>query len=412
LLRELALDVGVMAAALSVLSTFYLLAILTLLWRWKRRAPQEPSAAREQADGYRPTVAILKPLAGAEPELETNLRSFLRQSYGNFELLMGLADSSDPALPAARSIERESEGLARVVFVGPAAARNRKVSTLAALAKESRASVIVISDSDITVGPGYLHRVIEPLSDPSVGAVTCLYRGSPTSTLWSRLGALWINEWFRPSVLLSRALGSETYCAGSTVAIRRDVLDRIGGFLSLANVLADDNALGARVRELGLSIRLSEYEVKTTVHEPDATALLQHELRWMRTIRAVEPLGHVGYGISLAMPFSLIAALTLGAANRAWLMLPFVTLAIRLALHWMDSSETDRTALARIDADDEAPDALVLGLSAVWLIPFRDLLTFAIWVGSFASRRVTWRHHSLRVQRDGVIVDRKEILPT
>ena len=91
--------------------------------------------------------------------------------------------------------------------------------------------------------------------------------------------------------LLARALGRQD-SLGATMALTTDTLRRIGGLEALRDHLADDNVLGRRVRALGLDVTLARTVVATTVPETSFGALWRHELRWARTVRTLEPLGH------------------------------------------------------------------------------------------------------------------------
>ena len=368
---------------------------------WQRAIARRPPRGLP-GDAPSPSVAVLKPLCGSEPDLDANLRSFCAQSYPRFEVIMGARDASDSALPIARRAASDAGAHVQVLVGGPWLGPNQKVNTLAHLGRHVRSDVVVIADSDIRVDSRYLAAIVEPLADPSVGVVTCLYRGAPTGTLWSRLGALAINEWFLPSVLLSRALGSEAYCSGSTMAMRREVLDAIGGFDALAALLADDHELGARIRRLGLRSVVSHYEVSTTVDETSLLALVHHELRWMRTIRVIQPVGHACSVVTFALPMTIPAVL-FSTQFRPLLGLPVLALAARLALHWVVSRGP--TPIGR----DRWRDA-ARRLSWLWLVPLRDLLSFTIWTASFANRRVVWREQALNVRSDGVLCGDEEVV--
>ena len=386
------------AVVLGELSLVYVIGCIVATVRWHRTVTRDkPSVPR--GDVIWPSVAVLKPLCGHEPDLATNLTTFCVQTYPRFEVLMGTREANDPAVPIALDAASRNAVTARVVVGGRSLGPNQKVNTLAHLGRHTSADVVVIADSDVRVDPRYLMAIVEPLLDPSVGVVTCLYRGTPTGSLWSRFGALAINEWFMPSVLVSRAIGSETYCSGSTMAMRREVLDAIGGFEALAPLLADDHELGKRIRGLGLRSVVSQYEVETTVDEPTLGTLVEHELRWMRTIRTVQPLGHLCSVVTYTLPMTLLAAL-IGHSHPALWSLPMLAFTARLALHWivmqrpLHAGEPNRG-----------------GLATMWLIPFRDLLSFGIWVASFANRRVVWRRQAMYVQSDGVLHGAEEVLP-
>lgn len=384
---------GVLASTLAVLSLVYVTVCIVVAWTWRRRRAVSSASALSAL----PPVSVLKPLCGVEPDLEENLRSFCAQSYATTQVLIGAREQDDPALIVAKRVAAQFPERDIQVLVGaPPLGTNRKVNTLAQLLTRARHDVLVIADSDIRVGPTYLQHVVAPLTDPSVGLVTCLYRGLPTTSFWSRLGALAIDEWFLPSVLISCALGSSVYCSGATTVVRRDVLRALGGFEVLAERLADDHELGARVRRLGLRTVIAPYEVATTVHEPDAHALIAHELRWMRTIRTAAPFGHASLFITYAVPLTLLAALF--APVHPWLLaLPLLAIALRGALHLVlqHGASNDLSVALHGGRQNRHP---------LWLIPLRDLLSFGIWVASFTSREVVWRRLVMRVRTDGVLL--------
>lgn len=390
------------AITLAELSLLYVIACTIVTWAWQRTTSRR-APVRVPPGAKWPSVAVLKPLCGAERDLEVNLRSFCTQAYQRFEVIMGARDPGDSALPIARRAAAAAGPHVRVVAGGPSLGPNQKVNTLAYLGGQTRADVVVIADSDIRVDPWYLASIVEPLNDPTVGVVTCLYRGMPAGTLWSRLGALAINEWFFPSVLLSRFLGSEAYCSGSTIAIRREVLDAIGGFAGLAPLLADDHELGARIRRLGLQSVVSHYEVRTTVDEATLRDLVRHELRWMRTIRTVHPWGHACSVVTYAIPMTLPAAMF--AHRYPWLLtLPIAAAVARLTLHWVVGRAAGR------ERDEAERGGSRRAWSGMWLVPLRDFLSFGIWVASFANRRVVWRQQALYVEPDGVLRGNEEVV--
>jgi ceramide glucosyltransferase len=390
------------AAILAELSLAYIFACIVVTWAWHRATATAPPASAAAGPIW-PSVAVLKPLCGLEPDLAANLGSFCDQAYPRVEVIMGARDAADPALPIARQVARAQGNEVRVVVGAPSLGPNRKVNTLAHLGAQTNADVIVIADSDIRVDRRYLAAIVEPLLDPTVGVVTCLYQGHPTGSVWSRFGALAINEWFLPSVLVSRALGSETYCSGSTMAMRREVLQAIGGFEALAPLLADDHELGVRIRRLGLRSIVSHYEVHTTVHESSLAALVHHELRWMRTIRTVQPLGHACSFLTYALPMTLLAAAA-GYQHPALLALPVLAVIGRLLLHWVVSRSPALIG-------DDRSGRVRSYLSSAWLVPLRDLMSFGIWIVSFANRRVVWRRQAMYVRSDGVLRRGEEAMP-
>jgi len=343
-----------------------------------------PSAAGAEAHDA-PPVTILKPLCGAEHELYECLRSFCDQSYPRFQIVFGVSDGNDPAIDVVTRLQREFPQIdLRLAVDRRQHGSSRKVSNLINMMPLASHDYLVMSDSDVRVGRDYLSRVVSPLLDPAVGIVTCPYRGNPRKGLWSMLGSLFINDWFIPSVRVAAMSGSRAFAFGVTIAIRRQVLARIGGFAAIANQLADDYRLGELTRRLGLRTVLSDVIVETCVDERGFGELVRHELRWLRTIRAVRPIGYMLSVITFSVPVAIFGSLLARGALPA-LALSGVTAAARILLHFR--------------ARGGAP-APALGLLA---LPFRDVLSLGLWVWGFATRRVHWREDRYRVSSDGSV---------
>jgi ceramide glucosyltransferase len=330
-----------------------------------------------------PPVSVLKPLHGAEPGLAANLRSFADQDYPVYQLVLGVSDRSDSALPVARTLigERPLEDIELVVDPR-AAGSNLKVANLENMLPAARHELILLADSDMRVTRDYLAIVTAPLAHPATGIVTCLYKGVPTGGLWSRLAALHINYGFLPGALVGDALDLGDGCFGATIALRREVLDRAGGFARLRNELADDHRLGAAVRELGLKTVLSPYIVENRVTEPSFASLWRHELRWARTSRAMAPAGFAGSVVTHTVLLTALATALWGSGAAAW-----DCVLISVLLRWISAILIAR----RLD----------LPRSGLWLLPLRDALSFAVFLYSFCGRSVLWRDQLFRVEPDG-----------
>jgi ceramide glucosyltransferase len=352
---------------------------VVVTWFVRRPLPAPPD---------RPAITVLKPLHGAEPGLYENLRSFAEQDHPGFQIVLGVNDPRDGALPIARALIRDlpSRDIALVVDTR-ANGSNRKVANLENMLEAARHDILVLADSDMRVDRQYLAAVSAPLHDPCTGVVTCLYKGVSTGGKWSELGALHINFGFLPSALVAEVLGLGGGCFGATIALRRDTLDRIGGFSRLRDELADDHRIADEVRTLGLAVVLSPYLVEDRVSEPSFAGLWQHELRWARTVRAMAPAGYAGS--VLVQPVAIAA---LGAAAAGFGLTSCIFLVISCLLRW---------ATARVVAR-----ALGLSPAKPWLLLVREALSFAVFVASFFGRTVLWRDQAFRVEARGrIIVD-------
>jgi ceramide glucosyltransferase len=352
----------------------YLIGAAVAVVRFVRR---QVSAAPD-----RPAVSVLKPLHGDEPGLYENLRSFAEQDYPALQIVLGVNDPQDGALPAARALMRDLPAC-DIALVVDARARgsNRKVANLENMFELARHDMVVLADSDMRVDRNYLGTVTAPLVDCRTGAVTCLYKGVSTGGSWSELGAMHINFGFLPSALVAEALGLGGGCFGATIALRRKTLERIGGFARLRYDLADDHRIGAEVSALGLAVVLSPYIVEARVSERSLADLWRHELRWARTVRAVAPAGFVGS--VLAHPVA-IAALAVAAGFG---LTALIFLVISCVIRWVT---------ARLIAD-----ALGVPPAKPWLLPVRDALSFAVFVASFFGRTVFWRDQVFHVGASG-----------
>ena len=347
-------------------------------WYAVRRSAER----REAPQGSQPRVTLLKPLCGAEADLHDCLRSFCDQHYPDFQIVFGVADAADPAVAVVRRLQAEFPDLDLCLVVDPRQhGASRKVSNLINMMPAVRHDYLVLADSDVTVQRDYLRRVVVPLLDPAVGIVTCAYRGKPRPGFWSVLGALFINEWFMPSVRVAALSGSRDFAFGVTIAIRRQALAGLGGFEAIANQLADDYRLGELTRRAGLLTVLSDVVVATHVDEPSFKSLIRHELRWLKTIRVVRPWGFALSLVTFGVPVAALGGLLAGGSSAALTMLAVTALA-RLMVHYSVRESTDP--------------------AWHWLIlPARDMLSVALWALSFVTRRVHWRNDHYQVARDG-----------
>jgi ceramide glucosyltransferase len=242
-----------------------------------------------------PGVSLLVPLCGAEPGLEENLRAFALQDYPNCQLVLGVRHEDDQAFAIAKRVAADLPDRDIAINVGEVStARNPKIANVLSMMRLVRHKVLMMADSDTRVKPTYVRSVTAGLNEPSVGAVTCLFAGVPDGTVSSKLGAMFMNEQFIPSVLVNRLFGPTRHCLGPSNAVRLPVLSSIGGFEALAPHLADDYMLGHYVAERGLRVVISDHVVQTIVSDSDLGTLWNHELRWHRTIRGVQPGGYAG----------------------------------------------------------------------------------------------------------------------
>lgn len=371
---------GVVILSLAVCGALYACVATWAIWRFTRRAATAPAS--------KPSISVLKPLHGDEPELYENLASFCAQDYaGPVQLILGAQDQADPALEVAARLKRAFPDRDIVLVADPTPhGTNRKIGNLINMTAHATGEVIVISDSDVRLPVDALVRIVATLLAPGVGLIHCLYRGRPTSSAWSKLAALDVNTRFAPSVVVGEALGAHP-CLGPTMALRAEVLAAIGGLQVLADVLADDFELGRAVRAAGYRIAWPPMVIDHVFPETSAREMLNHEMRWARTIRLVEPAGYLGSMIIHVTPLALIGAALTGLTGGSLALLAGLIV----------FRQVQALVLSKLMASDE---------SLLWLLPLRDVLAFGVFFAAIFGDRVEWRGNLLRVGRDGAIAAR------
>jgi ceramide glucosyltransferase len=324
-----------------------------------------------------PPVSILKPLKGTDPEMYESFRSHCLQDYPEYEIIFGVSDPGDEAIESVRKLQQEfPDREIRLVVAPEILGANVKVSNLAQMLPAAQHEFLIVNDSDIRVPPDYLRRVVAPLANPNVGMVTCLYRGVAGATLGSRLEALGISTDFCAGVLAARQLeGGIRFGLGSTLAFRRTELEKIGGFNSFVDYLADDYELGKRIAGLGFTVELSHVVVETFLPSYALGDFFAHQLRWGRGVRDARAGGYLG----LVFTFGLMWATLALAASRGTLW-AWIALMITLLLRFAVAMAVGR----RILQDSRA-------WKNAWLIPPRDLIADVVWMVSLVGHTVVWR---------------------
>lgn len=361
----------------------YQLLALVSLWRFFAAAAAQ--LPRPEGVG----ITVFKPLKGLEATTRECLESFLTQDWRPCQVLFGVRDQDDPVVPLLRELQRTHAGPEiDIVFCPQLLGLNPKISSLRQMEERARYDLMVIADADVKVGPDFLSRVAAAFKDPEVGLVSCPYRSGPAQTLGAQLEALTIAADFIPSVATAHYVEGIRFALGAAMALTRRALLASGGFAPLADYLADDFQLGRRVAAAGLQLRLLPYVVETQTPMMSFKDYLAHQLRWARTYRVCRPKGYLAYGITHALVFSLALGGVTGAP--LWVLaLILATMALRMTL----AVCSERFCLL-----GHLPG------NSFWLLPLKDLLSFALWALSFLGSRVTWGHRSYLVNREGKLL--------
>lgn len=342
-------------------------------------------AGAPPAPSFSPPVSILKPVRGLDPEAYENFSSYCRQGYPDYEVVFGVAEVDDPAVPAIRRLQRAFPERSIRLIVAPPFGPNRKACLLHELTAAARHEILVMSDSDMRVTPDYVARVVAPLADAGVGLVTCPYVGGQAQSLPAGLEALHMGVTFLPSVVVARKAVAMRFALGASIAMRRADLARLGGFGALADYLAEDFQVGYQTAtKLGLKVHLSDYIMTDIIGEASFRQEWGHELRWMRCNRVSRPREYPGLLLTSSTALAGLLALVSGFDEPSKQAV-MVTLILRWVVGWLVTGYTgDR-------------------VSRRWLIwlPVRDVLSALVWVAGGAGKRVVWRGEHYRLVPGG-----------
>ena len=348
--------------------------LLQIVAAWRYLAVQPASGKSDEP------ISILKPLAGLDLDLESNLRTFFEQDYPAFEILFAVRSEGDPAAEVVARLQREYPKVsARLVITGESLYPNAKVFSLASVLAAASNDLVVMSDSDIRVTSHLLRTVAAEFQDAHLAVATCPYCAVPGASFWSRLEATGMNTDFWGSALVARMLEGMHFAVGPTIAARRRVLQSIGGFARLKDYLAEDFVLGKFAAEAGHGVILSSYVVEHHIGSATLRENMEHRLRWARSTRRSRPAGYVGQLFTMPLPLALL----LCAASPAWWPVLPLTFMVRVVAAYTVSA---RVLRARIN----------------WfLLPIEDCLGFCFWLAGFFGSTIYWRGRRYRLFSDG-----------
>lgn len=358
--------------ALGVAGLAYLILAVRAVSRFRERAVfgAEP----------RPGVSVLKPVYGTNPQLYESLRSFCLQDYPKYEVIFGAHTADDPAIEVVNRLIAENPGLdLRLVVDETLAGPNRKAANLANIARTAKYDLFILADSDVRVDPDCIAAMAAPFDDKTVGAVASIYKGWPADNTPSRFGALYLNDWFVPSVTVDVDLRGIDFVFGAMSAVRREALDAIGGFDMLAGCLAEDFSMGRFVARRGWRVVLSPYACDTVVAEPSFASMFQHEVRWHRSERACRPFDQ--FMAVVTWPLALLLILLLPQPSVVGLSIIGAHVTLRIVLHYLVRRNF------RIATPPEP-----------WLVPLRECVCFFAWVAGMFGNNIKWGKETFSIR--------------
>jgi ceramide glucosyltransferase len=361
---------GLLALALAPFG--YYLSAIVAAFRFYRNPPVDI----EIDTPFFPPVSILKPIRGLDRETYENYASFCAQDYPEFEIIFCVSDEREPAIPVIDKIIRDFPKRSIRLLVGsePLGVSD-KVNKMCRMVREARYDLLLVSDSDVRVEPGFLRDVVAPFANPRVGGVTCLYKGLTDGSLAADIEALGNSADFAPGVLVARLIGDLDFMLGAVMATTKKQLAEIGGFEGMVDHLSDDYELGNRIAANGYRVELSRHPVSIVYPHQNLTDTFRHQLRWNLTIRCSRPGGHLGIVFTQGLPWALLAAAVAPSAKIGVAYLAGYVI-LRTAMAWEVGVSGMRDALLR---------------RRLWMLPLRDAFAFIVWVLSFFPQRIHWR---------------------
>ncbi|HEY3927111.1 MAG TPA: bacteriohopanetetrol glucosamine biosynthesis glycosyltransferase HpnI [Candidatus Koribacter sp.] len=376
----------------TISSTVFFFLVLVAALRHQHRARKTRTELRVCSDAELPPVTLLKPVHGAEPRLYENLESYFRQDYPEFEIIFGARSRNDAALRTVERLRKKYPTVrASIVISGDPQWHNAKVFSLDRMIAASRNSHFIITDSDIMVKPDFIRNIVPPLINPKVGCVTAMYEGIPAPEFWSSIEALGMSVEMPSGVMVADMLEGMKFALGAVMAVRRDSLEAIGGIRATSDYYSDDFVLGNLISRAGYEVVLSQVTVGHVLATRSFARTFGDQLRWMQSTRHSRPKGHLGTGLTFAIPFGILGLMAAGAMGH-W------TLGWALfAWAWLN-----RTLQSAIVGGWVIGDRRALWLC--WLYPLRDLIGFFTWAGSYTSSTFEWRGELYRFTAGGRIV--------
>lgn len=365
---------------------------LVLCGAIKFRAAARRAIAGAPDDCRLPSVSVLKPVHGLEARLKENLESFFLQDYPSYEVIFAADEPDDAALDVVREIcARYPQVRSRVLVHGKPPWPNPPAYSFYRMTEIAAHDILVTSDSDVEVSPAYLREVVAPLLDPETGMVTCVYRGKNTGGFWSGMDALGLSVEMTAGVLVANLLEGIKFGLGPTIAVRKDALASIGGYSTLGDYYANDFAIGNLIDKAGYRVVLTHHIIDHVVSPMTFRRMWQRQIRWGQSTRYSRPKGHLGTGLTFAMPYGILGGMAAALLGHYPLAALFLGVALlnrcmeALAVGW---------GVVRDPRARHAP----------WLYPLRDLLGFLVWCASYTTTRSVWRNSSYRIVGERIVM--------
>ncbi|HEU0368384.1 MAG TPA: bacteriohopanetetrol glucosamine biosynthesis glycosyltransferase HpnI, partial [Candidatus Acidoferrum sp.] len=380
-----------LAIALLGTLTSAIFLLLTIVGVFRFRGETRKFAGAKVRDAELPPVSVLKPLHGMEAQLRENIESFFRQDYPRYEILFAADEADDPALNLVREISaRYPQIPCRILVTGKPPWPNPPAYCFYRMAEVAAHEILVTSDSDVEVAANYLREVVAPILDEKVGMVTCVYRGKNAAEFWAGLTAIGMSVEMTAGVLVANLLEGMKFGLGPTIAVKKEAVNKIGGYEVLGDYFANDFMIGNLIDKAGYRVVLSEHVIDHVVSQKNFKKMWENQLRWAKSTRYSRPKGHFGSGLIFAIPYGLLglaAAILLGMPGLGSALFG-VALVNRILESWIVGWGVVRDPVA---------------VKRIWMFPLRDLLGFIVWVASYTGATTAWRDSRYELRGDKIV---------
>ncbi|HET8967774.1 MAG TPA: bacteriohopanetetrol glucosamine biosynthesis glycosyltransferase HpnI [Candidatus Acidoferrum sp.] len=366
--------------------------LLTIVGVFRFRSEASVFARTNGREAELPPVSVLKPVHGMEAQLRENIESFFRQDYPSYEILFAADEADDPALNLVREISaRYPQIPCRILVTGKPPWPNPPAYCFYRMAEVAAHEILVTSDSDVEVDPNYLREVVTPMFDQKVGMVTCVYRGKNAAGFWAGLTAIGMSVEMTAGVLVANLLEGMKFGLGPTIAVKKEAVNKIGGYEVLGDYFANDFMIGNLIDKAGYRVVLSEHVIDHVVSQKNFKKMWENQLRWAKSTRYSRPKGHFGSGLIFAIPYGLLglaAAMLLGLPGLGLVLFGAAVLN-RIIESWVVGWGIVRDPVA---------------LKQIWIFPVRDLLGFIVWVASYTGATAAWRDSRYELRGDKIVL--------
>ena len=381
-----------LAIALLGTLTSAIFLLLTIVGVFRFRGETRKFAGAKVTDAELPPVSVLKPLHGMEAQLRENIESFFRQDYPRYEILFAADEADDPALNLVREISALYPQIpCRILVTGKPPWPNPPAYCFYRMAGVAAHEILVTSDSDVEVAANYLREVVAPILDEKVGMVTCVYRGKNVAEFWAGLTAIGMSVEMTAGVLVANLLEGMKFGLGPTIAVKKEAVNKIGGYEVLGDYFANDFMIGNLIDKAGYRVVLSEHVIDHVVSQKNFKKMWENQVRWAKSTRYSRPKGHFGSGLVFAIPYGLLglaAAILLGMPGLGSALFG-VALLNRILESWIVGWGVVRDPVA---------------LKRIWMFPLRDLLGFIVWVASYTGATTAWRDSRYELRGDKIVL--------